>query len=371
MTKLFKLPLLEKHDEALEKCVYCPKLCRAACSVAVVSASETLTPWGKMSLAYFQARGDLELDQELAATAWACSSCMACEQRCEHDHRVAEVLGDARAALAAEGKAPQVVQQLVAATAKRNEENREAVQRLVAAGRDGGRTGGTPLLVGCGYARGTPKVAEDICQVSEQLLGSLELHGGCCGLPLLDAGEHEQFKQHIEKFVSELAGKKKVVVADPGCARALVEFAPRLLPELVLPEVILLVDLVYANMDRIPADALKGRTFGYQDPCQLGRGLGRYEEPRAILARLSGEPPVEMLRNRQHAECSGGGGLLPLSYPDASEKMADERIAEQGQRGGELVTACAQSLKRYRSRGAEAHDLMSLVAEAWRQCEDV
>src|SRR5690606_21614357 len=56
MTDQLKLPLLAAHDEALQKCVYCPKLCRTACPVSNVEATETVTPWGKMSLAYFAAR---------------------------------------------------------------------------------------------------------------------------------------------------------------------------------------------------------------------------------------------------------------------------------------------------------------------------
>src|SRR6201999_1099365 len=55
-------PLLEPHRAALETCVYCPKLSRAACPVSNVEHSETVTPWGKMSMAYFAARGDVPLD---------------------------------------------------------------------------------------------------------------------------------------------------------------------------------------------------------------------------------------------------------------------------------------------------------------------
>ena len=67
MTAPLRLPLLEPHRSALEKCVYCPKLSRAACPVSNVEASETVTPWGKMSMAFFAARGDVPIDVEHAA----------------------------------------------------------------------------------------------------------------------------------------------------------------------------------------------------------------------------------------------------------------------------------------------------------------
>ena len=45
--------------------------------------------------------------------------------------------------------------------------------------------------------------------------------------------------------------------------------------------------------------------------------------------------------------------------------MADERLAEhRALGGGAVVTACGESLRRFRSRGHEAVDLWTLVAEA-------
>ena len=76
----FKLPLLQEREAALETCAYCPKLCRAACPVADVESSETLTPWGKMGIAWYQARGSLELNSSYAATAWGCTTCYACRE---------------------------------------------------------------------------------------------------------------------------------------------------------------------------------------------------------------------------------------------------------------------------------------------------
>lgn len=93
--------------------------------------------------------------------------------------------------------------------------------------------------------------------------------------------------------------------------------------------------------------------------------LGRYDEPRAILERIAGRPPAEFRRARQDAECSGGGGLLPATRPEASREIAEQRIAEhRAQGGGVLVTACGESLRRFRACGEPAQDLVSLVAAA-------
>jgi len=52
-----RLPLLEARRAELELCAYCPKLCRAACPVSNAEPREVLIPWGKMTTAYFMARG--------------------------------------------------------------------------------------------------------------------------------------------------------------------------------------------------------------------------------------------------------------------------------------------------------------------------
>ena len=104
----------------------------------------------------------------------------------------------------------------------------------------------------------------------------------------------------------------------------------------------------------------------WHDPCQLGRGLGKFEEPRAVLDRVA-PGTVGFQRERASGECSGGGGLLPLTMPETSRAIADQRIAEhRGAGGGVLVTHCASSLHRFRSAGEAAMDLTSLVARALR-----
>jgi Fe-S oxidoreductase len=182
----------------------------------------------------------------------------------------------------------------------------------------------------------------------------------CCGLPLLHAGDRRGLERAWEELSAELEGVDHLIVADPGCARR-VKRMPGLPVEAVSP----LIDVVYAELDRVPALSHDDVPFTYHDPCQLSRGLGRYDEPRAVLARLAGRAPLELGRNREQGECSGAGGLLPVTRPSTSDAMARERIDEYRATGGaRLVTACAQSLRRFARSGEEAVDLMSLVAQS-------
>lgn len=366
-----RLPLVAAHEGALEACAFCPKLSRAACPVSNAEASETTTPWGKMSMAWFLARGDVPLDPAHAATAWACSSCYACRERCEHHNEVATVLGEARADLFAAGVAPEAAREVAARFAARSDEAARAIEAAavdVPAARDA-KADATAVLVGCDYARTAPDVARDaLAAVAVLVGGPVRPVRACCGLPLLHAGDRPGFLAAAHRLAEEVRGASRLVVVDPGCARTLLVEYPRLGVDLRRAE--LFVDVALASIDRLRAlDAGSlpggGATVRWHDPCQLGRGLGRYEEPRTLLTRVTGRAPEGFLRERGDAECSGAGGLLPVTRPETSAAIADARIAEHHARGGGvLVTGCAGSLRRFRSRGEPAQDLVTFVARA-------
>lgn len=351
-----RLKLLESHDDALQKCVYCPKLCRAACPVSNAEPSEALTPWGKMSTSYFLAQGFVPAEQAHARTPYACTGCMACRERCDHRNEVATVLLDARAGIADLGLEPTEVRRSAARYAIREREHADFARKLGA-----GEASRTRVLLGCGYARLAPREAELGLRVVEALLGEraqpVEV---CCGMSLLDAGDRPGFLRAAAKLAAEVASAERFVVLDPGCARTLLVDYPRL--GVAVREPTLLVDLAHRSLERFALVASE-TPLRYHDPCKLGRGLGRYDEPRALLERITGAAPGEFQRRREAADCSGGGGLLPVSMPDASRAIAQERRAQHDDAGGgRIVTACASSLARFRSIGAPVDDLITWLA---------
>ncbi|PKN34041.1 MAG: (Fe-S)-binding protein [Deltaproteobacteria bacterium HGW-Deltaproteobacteria-19] len=89
----------------------------------------------------------------------------------------------------------------------------------------------------------------------------------------------------------------------------------------------------------------------YHDPCNLGRGLGLYEEPRELLA-AAGIEVVEMQPNREMNLCCGGGGGLVVA-PDLHDwRMSVGGLlkAEQLRATGAktVVAPCANCKKQLR-----------------------
>lgn len=352
MSAELRLPLLGERRAALETCGYCPKLCRAACPVSNAEPRDTITPWGKMTISWFAERGMVPVDREHAQVAWACTSCFACKMRCVHRNPVAQTLGDARADFFAVGAAPATALEVVERQPARLRAVEAALEELRALP-GVGRSATTALLIGCAYLEHLPREARAAVEVAVALAGSVRLIDGCCGLPLLHAGDRAGFDASRRHLAASL-GTARLLVADAGCAESLSDLG-------AMP----LVDLAKAELTALPPIPGAVESARWHDPCQLGRGLGRYDAPRIVLTRLLGRAPHEFDRRREHAACSGAGGILPATMPEHSRRIADDRIAEHERLGGgTIVTACASSLRRFRTRGAEAVDLTSLIAKS-------
>ena len=362
------LPMLETQRATLEKCVFCPKLCRSACPVSNAEPRETVTPWGKMSMAYFAAHGDVPLDASHAAPAWACTGCYACRESCDHRNDVASTLYEARAGLVAAGVAPAGAKRTIARFDAHDEATRQAARELFAhpAVRSDAPDA---LLVGCAYLRGaTPEARHAIDAASALVRGPVALSEACCGYPLLLAGAGAGFRRQAERFAGETKRAKTILVADAGCATALRVRYPEIGVEL-RAKVELLVERAARSLgDLTTVDRREDEPVRYHDPCQLGRGLGVYDAPRAVLTRALGRAPDEFARRRERATCSGAGGLLPATMPETARDIAETRLDEHDEAGGgRIVTACGSSLLAFRRRGrAPIDDMVTWIARAAR-----
>lgn len=348
------LKLLPTHEKALETCAYCPKLCRTACPVSNADRRETLTPWGKMSATWLAARGTVPLSRDVAAVAWACTGCLACRDSCDHENPVAATLLEARVLYRELGLAPQEVQDVRARFDARRARAREVLRALreLPGVEPGART---VLALGSEQLVAAHSVSADIVRVAVGLSGPVRLLEACCGLPLLLAGDRPGFEAEQAHVERELEGADALLAAEPSCARALAKFAPEMLLARAHRSL-----SQYGRVARLADVKLR-----WHDPCHLGRGLGLFDEPRALLARALGRQPEEFSRVRERGECSGGGGLLPLTAPETSAEIANSRLRDhEALGGGTVVTACASSLRRFRHSGANAVDLHSILVES-------
>jgi Fe-S oxidoreductase len=227
-------------------------------------------------------------------------------------------------------------------------------------------------LLGFSYAIRAPKEAHDAILSAVSLLRApVALVDRCCGLPLLLAGDEEGFSHAARGMALRLERYERLVVVDPGCAQTIRQrYAQR--GAKVGASVQTLVELASENLELIgqvrQRDELPVR---YHDSCQLGRGLGVYEAPRAILRKILGRACDEFSYAKELAYCCGAGGLLPVVEPETAKGIARARVAEhESLGGGRIVTACGSSFSMLKKAGGKVEDISTWIARAVRPWED-
>lgn len=359
---------LKDHRRDLATCAYCPKMCRFSCPVSSATGKETHTPWGKMSAAHQHLTGARPLDEAAAAALYACTDCKRCRSHCLHQNDVGPALFEARAQAVEEGEAPRAIDLLRERFASGNPFGADlgAMAREISREADG-----RPYFPGCTALAREPGMVHAALDAAGgfglRLALAPGLAGRCCGYPLWAAGLKAEFAEHAKAFARAAQGVGELVVGDPGCAYAFEKAYPQVGVELK-PRVVLLVDLLAERLEYAFGRAPLRLSVSYHDACLLGRGLGRYDGPRRLLRAAVGDF-LEAPENRGDGGCSGGGGLLPLTMPDAAQAVARAQATEQGSPERRIVTACPSACRNFRRAGVDATDLYTVLSR-WIAARD-
>jgi Fe-S oxidoreductase len=202
------------------------------------------------------------------------------------------------------------------------------------------------------------------------ILGAREGSTGECARRL---GNEMLFQQLAATLVATLGevGATRIVTCDPHAMNSLrneyPEFGGRYE---VIHHTRLIADLLTQGRIRVTP---KLERVVYHDPCYLGRHNGEFDAPRAVLARLCADAPLEFALSREKAMCCGAGGGRMWQEEHLGTRINVAR-AEQALAAAPktIATACpycavmmADGLATAQSANApQARDIAELVAEA-------
>ena len=326
---------------------------------------------------------------------WACTTCMACMERCPVFNEHIPLIVEMRRYLVSQGEMDAAVQEtLMNLTRYGNSFGKSARARakwtegLGFKVKDARKEPVEYLWFVGDYASFDPRVQE-ITRTAARVFNEVGLDFGILydaeqntGNDARRIGEEGLFDVLKEKNLQAIgkAQFKKVFTTDPHTYQALKhEYAggdenggglngtPVLHYTEVLDEL----------MER-GALSVKEKTSAritYHDPCYLGRYNQVYDAPRRVLRRL-GAQIVEMPRNRGNAYCCGAGGgrIWMEDAPGVHERPAESRVKEAAGLPGvdTLVVACPKDLVMFqdaiKTAGLEGNlvvrDMIELVGEA-------
>jgi len=357
----------EDVDNELIACIYCG-FCRLGCPTFSVTQRESRNARGRNVLAFNFLNGTLEPSKELADAIYSCTTCQACTYFCPAQVKVDVIMEGLRRKLYKAGYTPEPVLGVrdnifktgnVYASAKADRidiypsDLKEKIQ-------DGTlkEKAETLLFMGCVPSYLDMKMIPSLIKpldkagVDYTALGTEE---GCCGFPLFLMGSDE-FEPHAEKVIERIraTGAKELLTPCAGCYKTFKKIYPEIgdLGLEVYHSVHYLEKLINEGKIKFKGDL--GKKVTYHDPCDLGRALKVFEEPRNILKAIPGLEFVEMARNRLQARCCGGGGGVLASDPDLAVEMAAERVRDALAVGAEIIVSGCSACKDNLRKGARA-----------------
>jgi heterodisulfide reductase subunit D len=375
--------LADKLSHEFEQCIKCG-LCLATCPACKELLLEKYTPRGKVQLARFYSRGDLELSDQYRDIFARCLLCGACSATCPSGVDLKTVFLEMRETIAgARGIHPMVASAVKALAERRNISGEENVERadwkesLRGVPQDvfTKKEAEVAYFVGCvaSFFPMVQVIPQNLSRILQSAGANFTILGGeewCCGFPLVGAGLQEKVKDLREHNLQKVKAleAKRVVFSCPSCLKTWKEFYQADVELLHSTE--LVEKLIREKL--IPLRRLD-MTVTYHDPCDLGRNGGIFDAPREILKSIPGITLVELENNRAKSVCCGGGGNVEMVDAQLSGAVAQKKLEEIQRSGAKtVVTSCQQCVRTIKGRARrqkvdlQVMDIMELVVRAMK-----
>ncbi|MFQ5848596.1 MAG: heterodisulfide reductase-related iron-sulfur binding cluster [Candidatus Methylomirabilales bacterium] len=318
---------------------------------------------------------------------WACTTCRACAEICPVFIDHVELIVGMRRSLVAEGNvydaSARTTLMNIAGSANpwglpQDERGRWAEGLGVKTMRE---AGGTDVLfwTGCfaAYDPRAQRIARALVKVLQHadvdfaILGNEER---CTGDQARRLGEEFLFQElasaNLETFKRYRFGQ--IITSCAHCFNTLKNEYPQFGGRYVVKHHSeFLADLI--RQGKLPLKADLEAIIAYHDSCYLGRYNGIYDQPRDVLASVSGRKPLEMASFREQGLCCGGGGGHMWMEFTSDKKTNHLRLEEARATKAQVVaTACPYCLHMLEDavkakdldRSLHVKDLAELVVEA-------
>ncbi len=326
--------------ESLGLCDEC-QACLDVCPTYIATQNEEFSPIGRLKAAKGIFQGG-EVTPQMIESIYNCPGCYLCINVCPYKIDVPEIVGQSRIELVKRGLGPLERHNRIIDGIQKlgNSVNGDPSRRLDWLPEEfPRRESSTLFFAGC-----LPSyLVKDAAASSYLLLKKLGVDfmilqdEGCCGVYFHSAGRidlaRERFEENADRF--KKLGIKKVIVTCAGCYKAFKRLSPQLLGGIDF-EVVHIIQLLPSLLKEkgIKMED-KGIEVTYQDPCDIGRLAGVYDEPREAL-KLCGVTVNELPQNRENAPCCGG--VVRSVYRDLALELATS-ILDQAPTSA-IVTSC-------------------------------
>lgn len=172
----------------------------------------------------------------------------------------------------------------------------------------------------------------------------------CCGYPSYIAGSNK-FENIVKNNVAKFNNLKPklILTTCAGCIKTFRNLYPKFANLKAKQMHIVEYLAILISKGKLEFNKEFRKRIAYHDPCDLGRALKIYEEPRIILNSIPGVELIEFPKNRENARCCGAGGGLKAYDDELSKEIGKERLKEAIENNIDVVVsacpACAMNLQ--------------------------
>jgi len=192
------------------------------------------------------------------------------------------------------------------------------------------------LFVTCLVDLVRPQVGFAAVKLLEQAGCEVEVPAAqtCCGQPAWNAGADGHAVDIARQVIAAFEGFDYVVVPSGSCGGMIKRHYTEVFEkdEAWLPRARALAAKTHELMSfLVKVRGMSGvtaqfaKTVCIHDSCSSLREMGVKAEPRTLLGSVGGLT-IDELKDQQ--TCCGFGGLFSVKYPEISERMADDKIAD-------------------------------------------
>jgi L-lactate dehydrogenase complex protein LldE len=198
----------------------------------------------------------------------------------------------------------------------------------------------------------------------------------CCGQPAFNSGFTDEARRVGRTLLDAFAGAQAVVAPSGSCTAMVRTHFPSLFAGTRDAERAARLGSRTWELSEFLVDEARVRSIGgtfsarvtVHDGCHGLRELGLRDQTRTLLAGIDGVELVEMPRADA---CCGFGGTFSVRVPEVATAMADDKLANVGASGADVVVSgdvgCLMHLGGRATRGGSptrfAH-LAEILAEA-------
>ena len=165
----------------------------------------------------------------------------------------------------------------------------------------------------------------------------------CCGQPAYNSGDRADAKAIARQVIAAFDGYDYVVVPSGSCGGMIKTHYPSLFTDEPATEerakalAARTFELISFLADVMKIERVAARyagTITYHDACSGLRELGVKEQPRRLLRGIGGLSLKEMATPEV---CCGFGGTFCVKYPEISDKMVSDKVADIAATGADTL----------------------------------